>query len=277
MMSLLDDITDEEVNYTFATFKTSRVVNLQSIENVKNGVLLFNISHRFGKLNDGIEDLFGLDNAQVRFELVYGINDRISVGVGRSSVLKAYDGFTKIHLLRQSSGKRNMPIGLSYFGEAVFVSDNNFLSTPGVEYSTPDKWFYTHQLILARKFNEDFSAQLSPTILHRNLVQINDESNTVMGLGAGGRYMLTGSLSLNLEYVFVPEGQLAEGFKNTFSAGFDVETGGHVFQLHVTNSKGMNNQALFTNTTGEWDAGDIFFGFNISRVFTVKNNHKKPK
>jgi hypothetical protein len=56
------------------------------------------------------------------------------------------------------------------------------------------------------------------------------------------------------------------------SIGFDIETGGHVFQLHFTNSTGMTERAFITNTTGDWGNGDIHFGFNISRLFTLKKS-----
>jgi hypothetical protein len=132
---------------------------------------------------------------------------------------------------------------------------------------------YTHQMIIGRKFNDAISLQLMPTIVHRNLVQTAAEKNTVYAQGIAGRWKFIPRVALNAEYFYVLPGQLADGYTNSFSLGFDIETGGHVFQLHFTNSPIMIDKGFITETTGKWGKGDIHFGFNISRVFTVK----KPK
>lgn len=265
LLSLLGE--EEEINYTTATFKSTRVINGHSIENVASGVLDFRISHRFGFINTGAYEAFGLDGATIRLGLEYGINDRLMIGGGRSSFNKAYDAFAKYKILRQSTGKKNMPISLSWFSSIVcntikwqFPERKNYFTS---------RLFYSHQLLLGRKFNDKLSLQLSPTAIHRNLVRTKAEKNTVLALGASGRYKLTQRLSLNAEYFYVMPDQLAEQFKNSFSIGVDIETGGHVFQLHLTNSTSMVEPGFVTETVGDWFNGDIHFGFNISRVFTV--------
>ena len=266
MLSLLG--ADKATNYANASFKTNRVINLHSLENTAGGVLDFKISHRFGTLNGGFYELFGLDNSSIRLGLEYGLSDLITIGVGRSSFEKAYDGFIKYKFLRQSTGERNMPITA-----ALLLTS----SIQTLKWTEPDRdnffssrLYYTTQLILGRKFSESFTFQLSPTMVHRNLVKTNAEKNDVYALGAGGRIKLSKRVALNAEYIYILPDQVASDIKNSLSIGFDIETGGHVFQLHCSNSTSMIEKGFITETTNSWSDGGIHFGFNISRVFTLK-------
>ena len=131
---------------------------------------------------------------------------------------------------------------------------------------------YTTQLVIGRKFSEAFTLQLSPTLVHRNLVKTNIEKNDVYALGVGTRLKLSKRVAINGEYIYLLPDQVAEGFQNSLSLGLDIETGGHVFQLHFTNSTGMTERNFISGTTGKWEKGDVLFGFNISRVFTIGKN-----
>jgi hypothetical protein len=263
----------DKINYTIATFKTTRLINGHSIENTQNGVLDFKISHRFGTINGGPYELFGLDNALIRFGLDYGITNRLMVGVGRSSFQKQYDAFVKYKIFRQSSGKRTMPVSLAWLSSAMVQtlkwtdpSRPNYLSS---------RLYFAHQLIVARKFSENTSLQLMPTTIHYNLVEKATDPNDIIAIGIGGRQKITKRLSVNVEYYYQLPGYHFENTANSFSIGFDIETGGHVFQLHFTNSRGMTERTFISETAGYWGKGDILFGFNISRVFTIKKNEKK--
>lgn len=269
LLSLLDE--EETVEYVTASFKTNRVINLHSLENTAGGVLDFKISHRFGMLNQGAYDLFGLDNATIRLGFDYGVTDRLTIGIGRSSFEKTYDGFLKYKFLRQSTGKRNMPLSAAFFASTAIQTLR--WANPDRENYFSSRLFYTYQLILGSKLNESVSLQLSPTVVHRNLVRTTQESNDVLALGIGGRVKLTKRVSLNAEYIYVAPDQLAPGFRNALSLGFDIETGGHVFQLHFTNATSMIEKGFVTQTTGDWTDGGIHFGFNVSRVFSIV----KPK
>ncbi len=270
LLSLLGE-DEETTQYAKASFKTNRVINLHSLESTAPGVLDFKISHRFNTVQNGLYDFFGLDGANLRLGFEFGITDNLAIGVGRSNFEKTYDGFVKYKLLRQSTGKRNMPITLALFGSTAIQTlkwanpdrDNHFSS----------RLYYTGQLIIGRKFSEGFSLQLSPTIVHRNLVATFEESNDVLALGMGTRIKLSKRISLNLEYIYVLPDQLAPQFKNSLSVGLDIETGGHVFQLHFTNSRIMVEKGFIAETTGDWADGGVHCGFNISRVFTIV----KPK
>ncbi len=266
LLSLLGE--EKTIEYTTASFKTNRVVNLHSLENTAGGVLDFKISHRFGTLNGGFYELFGLDNSTIRIGLDYGLSDVFTVGLGRSSYEKTYDGFLKYKFLRQSSGKRKMPITAAL----LFTSAVQTLkwAEPDRDNYFSNRLYYTSQLIIGRKFSESFSLQLSPTLVHRNLVKTNAEKNDVYAVGAAGRMKLSKRVSLNAEYIYLLPDQVANNITNSLSIGFDIETGGHVFQLHCSNSTSMIEKGFISETTEKWSDGGIHFGFNISRVFTIK-------
>lgn len=260
-------LSQDATNYTTATFKTTRLVNGHTVENVGKGVLDVKISHRFGTLNKGGYELFGLDNATMRMGLDYGVTKRLMVGFGRSTFQKTYDAFVKYKLLRQSTGKRNMPVTVSYVGTVALMT-LKWADTSRKNYFS-SRLSYTHQLIIGRKFSEGISLQLMPTIIHRNLAALANEPNDLYAAGIGGRFKLSKRLSFNAEYYYQIPGYKVEGTTNPLSLGFDIETGGHVFQLHFTNSMGMTERTFISGTTGKWEKGDVLFGFNISRVFTI--------
>lgn len=266
---LLSLLGEEEpvTNYATAAFKTNRVINLHSLENTAPGVLDFKIGHRFGFLNGGAYELFGLDNATIRLGFDYGLSERLQIGLGRSSYEKTYDGYLKYKVLRQSSGARTMPVTLSFFASTAIKTLE--WQNPERENFFTSRLYYTGQMIIGRKFSNSFSLQLSPTVVHRNLVRTSAEANDVFALGAAGRMKLKQRMAINAEYIYVLPDQLAPGYVNSFSIGLDIETGGHVFQLHLTNSTSMIEKGFVTENTGLWQDGGIHFGFNVSRVFTV--------
>ena len=267
---LLNETAPETTEYASATFKSSRVVNLHSPERVAPGAMEFRISHRFGPLNGGFYQLFGLDQASVRFGFDFGLTDRLMVGVGRSTYEKTYDGFVKAAILRQSTGKKTMPVS------AVWVTN---MSVNSLRWAQPDRdnlfssrLAFVHQLVLARKFSDRFSAEVVPTWVHLNLVQRNEDLNDIPALGIAGRLKLTKRTSFNLEYILRLADATAPNvaaYTNSFSVGFDIETGGHVFQLHLTNSLAMMEKGFIAETSDEWGKGGIHFGFNVTRNFTL--------
>ena len=259
-----------EVNYTETTFEATRIINAQSIENPERGVLIFLIQHRFGRLNTGAYNFFGLDESTIRLGFEYGITKRLAVGIGRSSHLKTFDGFVKYKILRQSTGARKMPISLTYYGSMDITSLT--WEDMGVEDRTnyfSSRMAYTHQLLIARKFSNTFSLQLMPTLVHKNLVKYEVDKNDIFSLGFGGKIKITENAAVNMEYFFVFPNQIHSAYDNSFSIGFDLNTGGHVFQLIFTNSRAIFDSGFITDTHGSWLNGDVYFGFNISRNFTI--------
>jgi hypothetical protein len=263
---LLGD-SEEIVDYATGTFKSSRIINGHSIENPAKGELEFRISHRFGQLSGGLYEYFGLDEATIHFSLEYSPMDRLTIGLGRSNYLKTYDAYAKLELLRQKSGKENFPFFLTYFTSF----EASVLRNEIPDYEARHRFSYVHQLLIARKFGERLSLQLTPSLVHKNAVENTDFPNDTYALGVGGRIKITKRLTLNAEWF--PIFNLPEGDDYTniapFSIGFDLETGGHVFQIMVTNAQAMREAAFITNTQGSWLDGDIHLGFNISRMFNL--------
>lgn len=271
LLSLID--TDEEINYAKYSFKTNRIINLHSLESTAHGVLDVKISHRFGTVDEGLYNLFGLDVATQRIGVDYGITDQLTVGANRNSVKKAFDGFVKYKFLRQSTGKRNMPITAAIMTSAAVETQK--WDNPDRDNYFSSRLYYTTQLILGRKFNDYLTLELAPTYVHRNLVKTTDEKNDVLALGVGGRIRLSRRITFNGEYVYVLPNQLASNYKNSLSIGFDVETGGHVFQFHFTNSTSMSEYGFITQTENNWGKNAVRFGFNVSRVFTLFDPKKE--
>ena len=275
LSKLLDENTDKSVKeYSYGAFKTTRVINGHSIENTGKGILDFKISHRFSPMSGGVHEFFGLDGATLRLGLDYGISDAITVGIGRSSMYKEYDGYVKAKILRQTN-KNEMPISLSYVGgmSVTSLQTERLFRTlvPPEKYPFSNRLFYFNQLLIARKISNALTVQLSPSHVHYNFVNTAAEPNDILALGAGGRVKLNKRLTLNLEY-FYQFTQL-NNTSNSLSVGIDIETGGHVFQLHFSNSSGMTERTFIAQTTDKWSDGGFRFGFNIARVFTVV----KPK
>lgn len=265
LMGSLGTDSSTTKDFTKATFKTTHLVIGQSSETVAKGDLNFIISHHFGKVNEGVYTLFGLDQSTIRLGLEYGLNRRLSVGVGRSSYQKTYDGYLKFKILRQR--KSGIPLTVTYFGEMTINSmkwadplRKNFFSS---------RLDYVNQLLIASKVNTKFSIQLMPSHVHKNLVKLKADPNDIYAMGGGMRYKIVKRLSVNAEYYYLLTNKTAKDFKNSFSIGVDMETGGHVFQLFFTNSHPLFERGFISETEGSWKKGDIFFGFNITRTFTI--------
>jgi len=272
MLDLLEQDKIQATDYTSATFKTTRVVVGQSCENPPAGNLILVFTHHFGALNTGYENLFGLKQAQVRLGAEYGITKWMGIGVGLNTLKNTWDGFLKFKVLRQSTGLKKMPVTLTVF-TSTSIYTTKWEDPDRKNYFT-SRMSYATQFILARKFGEWFSLQIAPTYVHVNLVPSYEDHNNIFSIGMGARFKVSKRVSINAEYYYLfPEQIVSTPAYSSFSAGVDIETGGHVFQIFLTNAMGENMESIITQTTGTWWNGDIFLGFNISRIFTVV----KPK
>ncbi|MTB51729.1 DUF5777 family beta-barrel protein [Lewinella sp. W8] len=263
LLSLLEETEPEETTLTPATFKGSRLINGHTVMTRRKGSLEFLIAHRFGRLNSGAYELFGLDNANVRFGLDYGLTDRLTVGFGRNSFEKTYDVFAKFAILRQQSGATTVPVSVTGFVSGAVNTLRPI--DPDTEVPFSERVSYTYQLLVARKISPNFSVQLMPTLVHFNIVPEN-LSNDLTALGVGGRLLLTKRLSVNAEYYYRLQDRETDNY-DALAIGIDLETGGHVFQLQFTNSRSMVEKGFIRETTGDFFGGDIHFGFNITRTF----------
>lgn len=272
---LLKELQQSEVKekeYVSSTFKGSRLINGQTIETRYKGELEFIFAHRFGPMNGGLYELYGLDQAYVRIGLEYGLSDRLGVGIGRNSVDKTVDGFLRFKALRQS--KAGMPISLTAFGiMAVKTSPKD--ENAGYDITFQDRTSYTAQLLIARKFTPALSLQLMPSYVHKNTVDQSIEDNDQIALGVGGRIKVSRSVALTTEYYYRFNVHDNNPYYNSIGFGVDIETGGHVFQIVITNSRGLTERAFITETTGEFFDGDIHLGFNVTRIFQLKRDQKE--
>ena len=277
LLAMLEKESAKEKVYTQATFKGTRLINGQTVETIAKKHLNFWISHRFGALNSGfIDNFLGLDEARIRLGVEYALTDQCLIGAGRSTIDKTYDVFSKYKVLRQSN---KMPITLTAYGS---ISTNTMASG----YSLPSgntmrfennlqRQSFVGQVLIARKMNEKVSLQLMPTIVHNNKSESPDIANDLMSMGFGGRFKITNRLSISTEYYKNLGQSVSNPYQDSFSMGFDIETGGHVFQLHISNSRGMIEKHFIGQTLGKWGNGDIFYGFNIARTFSFEPTLKK--
>lgn len=276
LLDMLDEVVDDEPQYVAYTFKSTHIINGHSIERMQARQLDFRVNHRFGPVSGGYETFWGLDLANINLSLDYGINDWLMIGIRRGTYQRTYDGSLKFSVFRQSKGVKVMPVSISYFTDASVRAEKPASKSDELEHNFSDKLAYTHQLLIARKFNEALSLQLSPTFIHRNEVEYFEENNTV-AVGVGGRYKFTRRVSFNFEY-FWTDAADGKRFYAPLAIGVDIETGGHVFQLFFTNSETMAEKAVIAETQSSWLDQGWRFGFNMSRVFAIKplfkaNNH----
>jgi hypothetical protein len=285
LLSLLDAEQAKEPTYAIATFKASRLINGQTIETISKNHLNFWISHRFGAVNSGfIANFFGLDEAKIRLGLEYGLTDRWLVGAGRSSLEKTYDLYTKYKVLRQSN---KMPVTVTAMaGWGINTMPTGYIMESGSQMrfaNNIERYSYWTQVLVARKFNEKLSLQLMPTLIHINKVEDPSIPNQLLALGVGGRYKLTQRVTLSGEYyptfadkeAYEANTNKTYPYRNALSFGVDIETGGHVFQFHLTNARGMVEKQFIGQNVGAWGKGDIFYGFNIARTFSLDKAARK--
>lgn len=255
--------------YIKNAFKSSRVINGHSIEFIGKGVLDFRILHRFGMITGGWREMFGLDQASMRMGFDYGISKNLTIGIGRSTFNKELDGFVKYRFAHQHKGDKPFPLSMVWVSGMTLNSTK--ITDPRINLFT-NRLGYYHQLLLGRKFGQIFTLQLSPTFVHRNMVELTTDLNDMVALGIGSRIRISKRSAFILDTYPILYGGRAGYTKFPLSVGFDIETGGHVFQLHITNARGMNEKAFITETVQDWQKGEIQFGFNLSRVFTIVKN-----
>ena len=256
--------------YVIATFKGTRAINFHTIEVPGPKTLEFRISHRFGTLNSGAYNLWGLDGgANIRFGLEYSIDGRFEFGLGRTSTDKVFDGFLKYKLFRQTTDNK-MPFSLTLFS-SMFYTTLKDPYTDGVAYYpyATSRMSFCNQLLIARKFGSRFSMELIPSMVHYNQVDQLEDKNDVYLLAGIGRFKVSRSTAITAEYGLRLNKYTNQEYYDSFGIGFDIETGGHVFQMVFTNSFGLIEPQFYPHTTDSWSKGGIRFGFNISRVFTL--------
>ncbi len=262
--------------YVTATFKTTRLINFHTVEVLSKRSLDFRISHRFGDFNSGAYNAWGVDGgANIRLALEYCHGSRLMFGVGRTSGKKIADGFLKYRLLKQTTKGGGMPVSVTLFTSVYHTFMQNVLINGENKYQKiPDRLSYCHQIMIGRKFNSRFSFQLTGAMVHFNLVDKITDKNDCFIVGAVTRFKFAKRQAITLEYGYRLNKYSKDKYYDSFGIGYDLETGGHVFQIHLTNSFGLTEDQYFMYTNTSWDNWGIRLGFNISRVFSLqgKNN-----
>jgi len=283
LLSLVDD-AGKENEKVFATFKTTKIVNSQSIETVKKRCLDFRITHRFDNIAVGgsAHTMWGFDNSQdIRYSFDYGLTDKLTIGFARSKQNELLELYSKFRFLEQTVSNK-IPVTIAAYFCAGYTPINNAAFYLGVDKNTKQndiyRFNYFSQLIIARKFNSWLSLQVMPSYHHRNFIKyaINttngkEEQNDIFSLGIGGRLRFTKRMALIVDYFYnfseYRTNNKSTPFYNPLAIGLEMETGGHVFHMNFTNNGGISENNFIPNTTSNWLKGEFKFGFNISRVF----------
>ena len=259
---LLSEI-DTTINNQVVTsaFKALKIVNLESTKLAAKGDLYFIVAHRFGSVKDGFEGFYGLDNANTQIKFLYGLKDWLTISGARSEL--AYDFSVKYRLQNQVEG--GFPVAIVGFSSLAINNTLKESLYPNMKFE--NRLIYVTQILISRKFTENLSLELAPTFFHENFVANDLQDNSQYAIGIGGRYKIAKRWSINADYAAHLNRASGSIYKNPLSIGVDLETGGHVFQMHFTSSQGIHEAGYLGQTTGDWTKGDVFFGFNLSRVF----------
>jgi hypothetical protein len=272
---LLNEIDNLEIDKEVSsTFKSLKIINLESTKLASKGDFYFIVAHRFDYFNNGFDDFFGLDNANTQIKFLYGISEGLTIHIARSGLQKTIDGAVKYRLIPQKND--GFPFSVVGFSSVAVNTELKKDDFPLLKFE--NRLSYVHQLLISRKMNERLSLQFAPTFFHENtlsdvlnadneVILPNPQDNSQFGLGFGGRLKLTHRWSINADYVAHLNRNSQSVYKNPLAIGFDLETGGHVFQMHFTNARAMHESGFLGQTTGDWSKGEIAFGFNLVRVF----------
>jgi len=272
---LLKEIDTTATDVTVeSAFKSLKIVNLESTKLAAKGDFYFIVAHRFGFIDKGFDDFFGLDNANTQLKFLYGVNDWLTVHIGRSGFQETYDLAAKYRLYAQK--ENGFPVTIVGFNSLAINSELKEEDYPNLKFE--NRLSYVAQVLISRKFSDKLSLEIAPSVFHENtlrdildennaVILPNPQDNTQFAVGLGGRYKLTSRWSVNVDYAAHLNRASQSNYKNPLSIGVDLETGGHVFQMHFTNAQAMHETGYLGQTVGDWSKGEIAFGFNLVRVF----------
>jgi hypothetical protein len=275
LSALADEALGESTEYALGSFFATRIMTGHSTEIMPKKGLDFRIHHRFDEFNSGFTKLWGLDGSFSYLSLEYGLTNRMNIGFGRAN--DGYFNFIdKVKLFRQSKGAKNFPVTIVYLAEASVDGKTYDFAKKNDDFA--GRFNFTHQLLISRMFTPKLTLQLSPTLVHRNIVPSKDYPNDLYAFGIGGRYKITNTFSVNAEYFYV-EGikDLPNNVKyyNPVSVGVDIQVASHVFQIMLTNTNRMIEPSFLGQTTGSF-FDNMRLGFNIEQVFTIGGKKNKP-
>ena len=275
------DYVNEDYKVGLSAFKAHKIINGQSTKQSREKELFLYVAHRFGSINGGIKTLFGLDIANTKIEMFYGLSDNFQVGFSRESLKKTYTINFKNKITSQES---NFPLNISIYNSFNYNSSDSL--APGVDLSFSQRSLFLSQLLISNRVSEKLSFQLTPSFVKRNyneerilfengevvfengvpvFTTFDREYNYALGLGAS--YKINKRTALNLEYFANLNRVENSPNSDAISVGIDIETGGHVFQLIFSNTQSIDDVSVILDAEGDWTKRHIFFGFNILRIF----------
>jgi hypothetical protein len=257
------------------TFNGATVISAQSSNIADAGQLNVLISHRFGTVTEGAYNFFGLDAAVMRLGFEYGVADKLTAGLGRSTSGKNFDFYLKYRLLTQSKGlaKGKTPFTLTIFTSTAISTERvRMLQRITDKSEVVSNLTYTLQPIFSREFSRAISIQLSPTYVHRNQTDFIDLSHDIYALGIASKIKFGKRSNFILDYHYLSNKSDISTIRlyNPLGVGVEFVTGGHIFKLHATNSVGMIDKEFLLKTSDNFFKGDVRVGFTLIRSFAVK-------
>lgn len=255
--NLLDEISSESSykdEFEMPAFKAMKVVNNQSTKLAQKGDLYLYVGHRFGTIKGGVESLFGLDYANTKIEILYGLINQVQVGFSRESFKKTYNLHVKYGIKSQTT---SFPLSITSYNSVNIDTSLDENQYPNLNFN--ERYVYISQLLISRRFNDNFSFQLAPSIVKYNFLtnQFKNDFNYILNYGS--RLKVSKRSSFNIDYSHHLNRLNNSEEKNVLSLGIDMETGGHVFQLLFSNTQASDEAGVLTGAEGNWTKGDVFF------------------
>lgn len=261
LLGELDGITEKQL-FQNPAFKSMKIGNLESTKIAHKGDLYLNVSHRFGTIADGVETFWGLDNALTKIQFIYGLMDGFHLSLARESFRKTYSGAIKFRIAQQG---QTFPLNLVVYSSANINTQLKKEIYPYLEFK--DRFSYASQLLISKRISSNLSFEIAPTFIRQNLEFTEGHDHLQYALGIGSRLKVTKRMAINIDYAHNFVRHSSSIYNNPLTIGLEMETGGHVFNLLFTNSQSSNEPGFMANASSNWAKGDIFFGFNLIRVF----------
>jgi Membrane bound beta barrel domain (DUF5777) len=268
MLEQLDKEYPNKIEFVAATFKSTHISIGQSVENRKEGVFQMMVINRSWNLPVSNNQSFVADKWSTRIGMEYGITDRLTSGGGWSTLEDVFDGYLKYNLVRQTKNTQASPLSITLFQNASYSDKTVPLGKTGFS----DRLNFTSQILIAHKFNPDFSLQISPTFIHRNRNLVDGDPNNHYALGFGGRYRIGGHVSLDSEYYYVANPLKSKDTYGAFALGINWDIRYLLLQFHLTNARSMVEDGFILNTPNNFNMkdGNLVFGFNAVFSFFLK-------
>jgi len=278
--SLLDKLNKEfpkKPIYEIATFKMTRIGLGHSIETRKKGALEISLYNRYWNIPDFGGERFLADKVSTRYGLEYAFSDNFTAGFGYTNFDKISDGYLKYRLIKQQKGVKKTPLSITLLQTISSRKTINANTTLYGGNTSSNSYAFTSQVLIARKFNPNFSVQITPSFIHTATNLSNYDPNNQFALGFGGRHKIGGHASIVSEYHYVANPLESIQTYNAFMVGVNWELSHLLLQFHVTNARNFAEDTFITQTTHNFNFKDpnLHFGFNATFILHTKKKKLK--